>query len=337
MPSTNNAKPILLWVALVCICLLAAFSIYGAFIGADRAEQFFNSIPLSIYWIAFALLLVVSFWSFGRLIKRHALLLIHAGCLFVLTGGMYGSGAGHHLQSTLLGIDKIRTGRMIIYENDQTDIVFLPDGTEKQLPFSICLKDFRIQHYEPGYLLISADDTTNWRLLASTDAEYDLEPQYGKVTILRRFRNFKLTIEDDKRITVDAPGGDENPALELRVTSPDGTTKTRYVFERFPGHRHPEEKLFFSYVRPIREYISELQVIKDGNVLAEKDIEVNHPLRFAGQLFYQDSYDVRAGQYTVLQVVSDSGLSVVYLGYALLCIGVFGQMWFAKLKRKPET
>ncbi len=333
MPSTNNSKSILLWAALVWICLLAGFSIYGAFIGTDRAKQFFNTIPLSIYWFAFVLLLVVSFWSFGRLIKHPALLLIHAGCLLVLIGAMYGSVASHHLQSTLLGIDKIRTGRMIIYENDQTDIVFLPDGAEKQLPFSIRLKDFRIEHYEPGYLLTSADDKANRRLPANTDAEYDLGPQYGKVTILRRFRNFKLTIENDKRIAVDAPGGDENPALELRLTGPDGATKTRYVFERFPGHAHPDEKLSFSYYRPIREYISELQVIKDSTVASEKDIEVNHPLRFAGQIFYQHSYDDQASQYTVLQVVSDSGLSVVYLGYTLLCIGVFWQMWFVKLKK----
>jgi cytochrome c biogenesis protein ResB len=83
------------------------------------------------------------------------------------------------------------------------------------------------------------------------------------------------------------------------------------------------------YYKPeyVRDYISDIQVIKDGNVVAEKSIEVNHPLHFGGYHFYQSSYDTQAHRYTVLSVVSDTGLDFVYAGYTALCIGVFWHFW----------
>jgi cytochrome c biogenesis protein ResB len=77
----------------------------------------------------------------------------------------------------------------------------------------------------------------------------------------------------------------------------------------------------------VRDYISDVQVVKDGNVVAEKSIEVNHPLHFDGYHFYQSSFDTEGLKYTVLSVVSDTGLNVVYAGYLALGIGVFWHFW----------
>jgi hypothetical protein len=49
----NRLKKPILWGALL-ILLLMAFSIYGAFIRAESAKRFFNSIPLAVYGLAFA-------------------------------------------------------------------------------------------------------------------------------------------------------------------------------------------------------------------------------------------------------------------------------------------
>jgi hypothetical protein len=90
------------------------------------------------------------------------------------------------------------------------------------------------------------------------------------------------------------------------------------------------------YYKPesVRDYISDIQVIKDGNVVAEKNIEVNHPLHFGGYHFYQSSYDTQANRYTVLSVVSDTGLNLVYAGYLSLCIGVFWHLWIRHIFTK---
>jgi hypothetical protein len=218
-----------MWVALALVVLLILLSVYGAFLGSYQAKSFFNSPALSAYWLALMALLVTAFVVFGRLIRLPGLLLIHAGCILILAGALQGSGAGLKVCNRLFGTDKIQTGRMIIFEGDIENRIWLEDGGQtKELPFRIKLKDFRIEYYKPEY---------------------------------------------------------------------------------------------------VRDYISDIQVIKDGNVVAEKSIEVNHPLHFGGYHFYQSSYDTQAHRYTVLSVVSDTGLDFVYAGYTALCIGVFWHFW----------
>ena len=86
----NRLRRFLLWMGLVCIVLLAILSVFGAFLGADLAQRFFNSIPVSIYWIAFTALLLAAIASFHRLLCIRGLFLIHLGCILVLLG-VYGA------------------------------------------------------------------------------------------------------------------------------------------------------------------------------------------------------------------------------------------------------
>ena len=50
-----------MWLALLLIIVLTVLSIYGAFIGAERAQQFFNQPPLVVYWTALATLLIAGY------------------------------------------------------------------------------------------------------------------------------------------------------------------------------------------------------------------------------------------------------------------------------------
>lgn len=77
-----------------------------------------------------------------------------------------------------------------------------------------------------------------------------------------------------------------------------------------------------------RQFTSELLV--DGQHLTT---QVNAPASYKGYTLYQDSYDRAAGRYTVLQVVRDPWLPVIYLGMMLLAAGnillLFGR-WKSK-------
>jgi len=410
----NKFRRAVLWVALALIVFLLFLSVYGAFIGAERAQSFINRLPLVVYWIAFTLLLIIALAVFRRLVRVPGLLLMHLGCVFILAGSMWASEAGHKLQKKLFSIDKITTGQMRIPEGhsdnrvilENRDQVFLfsvklefqanldngiiseelrqefeenefplsqhvtisveePGSTWliinelkeylvrkkelslniydpiKELPFLVHLKDFRLEYYKPGSILIYLPDGTTHRRPAKTGSEYNLSPEVGKVKIVRTFERFRLNIEDDRREAIDAPDGEPMPALEVIIERPDGSQLKRYVFEPSQGYMYSQDNFQLSYQRIISDYISELRIIKDDKVAAEKDIEVNHPLRFGGYHFYQSSYDDKAGQYTVLQVVSDTGLYVVYAGYWMLCIGVFWHLWLrhivARLKTKKQT
>jgi len=325
----------LMWAGLIAIILLIFLSIYGAFVGAERAKDFFNSLPLSVYWLALTVMLIAGVGSFRRLVRVPSLLLIHLGCILVLVGAMWGSNAGHELQRRVSGIDKFPRGNMVIYEGRSTNLVQLEDDMPidsfGELPFSIRLKDFRLEYYEPAYLQIQSREEQRWKIPVKINTEFSLGADLGTVTIVKAFENFKITIDGDKRTAFDAPQPGYNPALEVQIKHPDGTVRTQYAFKRFPGHIHTEDKFLLRYQRTISDYVSELQVIKNKEVVAEKSIEVNHPLHFGGYHFYQHYYDAQAGRYTILMVVSDSGLNVVYAGFLMLCIGVFWQLWPRRL------
>lgn len=322
----------LMWAGLIAIILLILLSIYGAFVGAERAKNFFNTIPLSIYWLALTVILIAGLVAFRRLVRVPSLLLIHAGCVLVLIGSMWGSDAGHKLQKQLFGIDKIPTGYMVIYEGDSENLVASKEGKAiGELSFRIRLKDFRIEYYKPEYLQIQSREEQRWKIPVKINTEFSLGADLGTVTVVRVFENFKITIDGNKRTAFDDPRPGYNPALEVQIKHPDGTVRTQYAFKRFPGHIHPEDKFLLRYQRIISDYISELEVFKNDKIVANKNIEVNHPFHFGGYHFYQHSYDARAGQYTILMVVSDSGLNVVYVGYVMLCMGVFWQLWLRRL------
>jgi len=289
-----------MWAAMVLIVLLFFLSVYGAFIGPERAKEFFNSTALGVYWVAFALLPAVGIVLFRRLLRVPALLLVHAG-----------------------------------YSDNR---VILKDNEIRELPFYIKLKDFRIEYYEPGRIYIQTrQGDAVWEFPVQIGARFQLGPQFGAVEIIKVFENFRIAIDGDSRTAVDEPGTGINAALEVRTESPDGRVSTRYVFERSRGHIYPDVQLYMSYERVISDYVSELQVIRNGRIVAEKDIEVNHPLHFGGYHFYQDSYDAQAAEYTVLMVTPDTGLASVYAGFLILCIGAFWHFWLRPLPKSPQT
>jgi hypothetical protein len=248
----NKFRREVMWTALLVIVLLTVLSIYGAFMGADRAQQYFNRVPLAVYWMFFAGLLVVALAVFPRLIRVPGLLLVHAGCVLILAGGMWGSKLANDVQRRFLGIDKVRSGRMVIYEG-ATESKVMPDGARdlKELPFAIGLKDFRIEYYEPAYLEIETAEGQSKKIPAEVGQEFDLGGELGKAKIVRKYENFKIGMEEGKSVPYDDPQPGSNPTLEVQITQPDGQVTTKYVFEHFPGHSHGQDNFLLSYRRVI--------------------------------------------------------------------------------------
>ena len=73
------------------------------------------------------------------------------------------------------------------------------------------------------------------------------------------------------------------------------------------------------------------KIIVDGK---DMSVAVNEPVSYDGYTLFQESYDREFGQYTVLQVVRDPWLPVIYVGMLLLAVGsimlLFGR-WKLKL------
>jgi hypothetical protein len=323
-----------MWVAMVSIVLLFFLSIYGAFVGPESAKEFFNSVPLAAYWISFILLLVLGIALFRRLIKIPSLLFMHFGCILILLGGIWGSKPGLKLQSKIFGINKIPSGLMQIYEGETENRVLTEQDDLYILPFSIVLKDFRIEYYKPAFLYLQTRQGDTGKFPVEEGKVCTPDFSFGTIEIVKVFNNFKMTVEGDNRIAVDDPGAGFNPALEVKLTPADGQPLTRYVFDTSHGYMYPNDDFAMVYICDIKDYISHLQVIRDSKVVAEKEIEVNHPLHYGGYHFYQQDYDHEAGEYTILRITSDSGLQFVYAGFIMLCTGVFWHFWINKMSRK---
>ena len=354
----NKLRRLELWVCLAFFLLLSILSIFGAFLSsdlvrkwlsqeiallspdgagkwlfADVVKRFFNSPPLVIFWLLFLSLLIAGLLTFPRLLRKPGLLMIHLGCVSVLLGAMWSSDQGHFLQGKLLGINKIPRGNLVIEEGTQNNIVV--DDSEKEvghLPFTVWLEDFWIvYHWDEGVLHVRQGRGQTRHLSARVGEELELPEPLGRLKILRILTNLKVA----DRIT-DRPRDRINPALEIEIEWADGSKRSAYAFP--PDMPHPMRMEDFEFVYEPNEHIlpkdyySDLVVLDYVNKVQKRQvIEVNKPLHYNGYHFYQSSFGpsspFASRQWTVLGVVSDSGLSVVFTGYILLGAGIFWHCW----------
>ncbi len=331
---------ILFWAALFMILAIFCMSVYGAFIGPYQAAIFFNSIPLSVYWCALLIMLFASSAALLKSTRSIDLLLIHLACILILLGSFTGSVCGHNLINRLLGRDKIRSAEITIDVGQSRNEVLvrvdnpppqLPTFYTKQLPFAVRLKNFRIEYYKSGRLFVRTPDKQNWQLAAWPGYEYPLDPNTGSIKILNVYKNFRIKYEYGKSLAYDSNEPGSNPAVWIQYNSAKGSAVRKYIFSKFPNPIFETDNIYVDYIPDIKDFYSNIQIIKDDEVLAEKTIEVNKPLHFGGYHFYQYDYDAIKQRFTTLAVVSDTGLYIVYCGFALLCIGIFQRLWLREL------
>lgn len=82
-----------------------------------------------------------------------------------------------------------------------------------------------------------------------------------------------------------------------------------------------------------RRFCSELTLTKEGE-LKRVNVEVNEPASFGGFKIYQDNYDRQGGRYSVLMLVKDPWLGVVYAGIFMVMAGAIGLMIYGPLTRE---
>ncbi|MCP4450393.1 MAG: cytochrome c biogenesis protein ResB, partial [Planctomycetes bacterium] len=262
----KNMKREVLWGTLTLISLLTAFSVYGAFLGADQAKIFFNSIPLAVFWGLFLALLLTGFVAFKRLVRVPGLLAIHAGCIAILIGGLWGSEQGQMIQKRVFGREFFGSGHVMAFPGQQTSQIQVGDGNDirmESLPFVVAVDDFRTEYYDPGKLFIGAAADQQWSMPAEPNTQMNLGSQFGAVKVVRTFKNFRISMDEEGGSKAhDDPGPGSNAAVELLVTPPGGGEPTpRYIFEKHPGHATPNSPLGFNYRRTVSDWISDVRIL----------------------------------------------------------------------------
>jgi hypothetical protein len=99
-----------------------------------------------------------------------------------------------------------------------------------------------------------------------------------------------------------------------RIYKPYAIYLKDFKFERYPGTDTPKD--FSSHVR-----------LTDTDHGVERDVRIwmNNPLRYRGDTLYQADWDKSTEAGTVLQVVTNVGWMVPYLGCMIVAVGLLGQ------------
>jgi hypothetical protein len=322
---------------LVLLFGLTGFSIYGAFIGAERARAFFNSLPMAIFWCVLLGLLVIGFFVYGSLRKRTGLLLIHFGCVLVLAGGMYGSEKSHALMNRFVQNPSFSKGSMTLHQGQSSSQVVLQTDTDfGRLPFEIRLEEAYIEYYDEPAVYFYLSDENYYSIPIRVGEVFELPGDQGTVQVNAAYKNFKMKKQGDLMIPYDSHQPGFNPAYELTYIPKGGVPKPFFVFERFGMHAMPGQTFRAEYIasRMVKDYKSVLQVIDGGKLVKKETIEVNRPLYYRGYHFYQSTFGYdHLGPVSGISVSSVRGVWWVFGGYATIFVGLIVQLW-PKLRRK---
>lgn len=337
-PSTAILRKTVMYMGLCLLVLLIGLSIYGSFIGPEKAGVFFTSLPLSVFWLILTLILTAGLWFFPTLQRQPGSLAMHSGCILVLIGAMFGSEPGHNLYNEFLQKNRIPRGGMVIHEGESSNVLRDENLRRevRQLPFRLHLNDFAIDYYwDKGQLYILTPEQQHYSLPAKPGTKLDIPEEHTTLEVIAVLKNFKIVNQEGQMAFVDEAGG-VNPAVRIKIDKEGQEPEIRTVFMLFPEFGNRENGLKMHYVLMPSEYISDLEVIEDGKTVKKHRLEVNKPLHHNGYYFYQSSYDDQEFAYTILSVTSDLGYPLVFAGYALICLGAIGHFWFGKLKIKNE-
>ncbi|HOF18355.1 MAG TPA: cytochrome c biogenesis protein ResB, partial [Phycisphaerae bacterium] len=325
----NRLRRILQWASLGAIAALLCLCAVGAFLGSARATALFNSLPLAAGWVLLAAMFAAGVVAFRSFRRSPSMLAIHLGCLLVICGGLWGSRDAHRLRQSP------RRGQMAMLEGSSSAALLTDAPEPVRLPFSVRLVRCWREYYP------SAE--TRWTFF-SVQADPDAEEGYRAAEFDAPDGREVPLPGTDARVQVlqyvlppggalDAHGRAAPPTVKLRLARGERwTVKLLVAHDECPYEQLELTDLYDDEVdwlragapvlvfqRPeqqVRDYKSDLAVLRDGHEVARKTIEVNDPLHYDGYHFYLAELGQAHGRpYAVLNVVSDAGLPAVLAGF----------------------
>jgi hypothetical protein len=129
------------------------------------------------------------------------------------------------------------------------------------------------------------------------------------------------------------------PALLAEAETPSGRKRLRLEHGRaVPSPWSDGSVLVYTRVADrVREYESEVEVLRDEEVARRHVIRVNDPLVFEGTKLSQSGYDDKGLSWTRLGVSRDKGVWFVYAGFLFTTVGLVGKFYVSPVVRQMRT
>jgi hypothetical protein len=134
----------------------------------------------------------------------------------------------------------------------------------------------------------------------------------------------------DQQIEPVAEGGE--PAALVRLHGPLGLQEKWVMLDDSEPAAYQDGNFFVRYIHPeapIKQFFATVNILEAGRRAATGVISVNSPFKYKGYQLFQVDYDQKAGKnssYSVLKAVHNPGMPVLYVGFALLGLGVIGMV-----------
>ena len=263
-------------------------------------------------------------------------LLNHFGLWLTMFAGVLGQG------------DIIRL-KMNLYKDKLEWRATTDDNRVVQLPIAMELKEFSIDIY-PNKLFVI--DSTGSALPHEKPIGFMLEKQGESMTLL----NWKITLhqylekaipDTDSTYVNHTMWGATNAAkvtvedLRTHKKKTDWISAGNFQFSPRAIHLDDEHTLVMAPAEA-RKFQSDVLIYQKDhlNEVLEEKIEVNHPISVGGWRIYQLSYDERMGRWSelsVVELISDPWLPVVYVGIFLLLAGGIALLFEVKTKKQTSN
>lgn len=256
--------------------------------------------------------------------KNIGFLLNHLGLWLTLVAALMGSGDLKRLTINLLE------------EGKANNIAISSNNEAYKLPFELKLLDFHIDEYVPRLVLVNPHTGS----FIQKEGKAAILIEKGKTYTLN---NWQVTIDnylqdaitqDTIPIAVEIPGS--YPAAYVKIKNIKTGAETQGwlgtgSFAYNPVFLTLEENVILALTMPEpRKYRSKVVVTENNAVKDTVSIEVNKPYTINGWKVYQISYDENKGKWStlsVLEVVSDPWIKVVYAGIFMMLGGAVFLFW----------
>jgi len=309
----------------------------GSFLQAPKADGIIgilslNKVTSSWYYLlanlylltALGMLVIDKLFNFK--IKELGIFVSHLGLWIVIFAASLGSYEINRLEMNL------QEGKMSFSAIDRQT------GTTYEMPFAIKLKDFRLEEYPPKMGIV---DNVTGKLLHEQGKNIRILDGQSSFNIMQWKAEVLEFLESAGK-----SGGvyyynneiGSPPAVKIRAVSEKRDTVIGWITcgsfnAPYEGLKLDKQHSMIMLFPEPKNYISQIELYTPAGKQADVLLEVNKPFNWDGWKIYQISYDDEFGKWSdesVIELVRDPWLPVVYFGIFLMLSGALYMFWIGR-------
>lgn len=347
----GNKLAVVVWLESVpaAICSIAFLLLITLFMGFtlqfdDAASELVRKLGLSHmgnswpYLFANLLLLL----SLGMITVKNlrnfqwskaGFIVSHLGLWIVLFGANFGSSQLQRLQM------EITEGEINYLAVDKAT------NQTYEMPFAIKLNDFILEEYNPKLVVV---DNATGKLLHGNGKNIFLVDSAATANL------FDWQISIEKYIYSSAKAGNKYyfhnepgaaPSVLVKAVDKNGLLVEGWVScgsynKQYESLKLNDEYSLIMLFPEAKEFTSDIEIFQKNKKSQKRKLQVNKPFKVGDWKIYQLSYDSDLGRWSdvsVIELIKDPWLPVVYTGIFLMLVGAAYMFWVGAKKQNMST